>query len=548
MNKPVWVTASPLQPMPMAPADEVGPDVALLSEGFDDRNFADAPSLRQLSLSSRTVDAFAWRFVSESAKLVLQIAVQIILARLLPVEAFGLLAVASLVVNFGSRVSEIGTGPALIQRSTINSTHVRVAFSLSVVSGMLVTAGIWFGAPLTAAVFKADAATPVLRLIGLVFVVGSIGTTAEALMLRRMDYRRLLRVELVSYAFGYATVGISLAFLHYGVWALAWATVAQTLLKTIMLMVMSPHPVRPCLARAESKQLLNFGIGMTLGRLASFAAQNADYFVVGRWLGTTALGLYSRAYQLMCLPIYQFSSILNSVLFRAYSSIQTDSLRLRRGYLASVCLSSIIVFPALTTIAIVAPELMIGIFGAQWAATAPPLRILCVAGAFYCVYNLADSLVRAAGAVYEKFLYHSIYACCVLGGAFVGSRWGVSGVAAGVAWATAVGYLLMARLSLRLTGAEWRPFFAAQWPGVAVSFAVAVVGVPVAALMRVAELGPLEVLTGTFLSCGAAAVAVLFAAPSGWLTDSVREIIESAKKYAFEAVVNVRRRYRAETV
>ena len=80
------------------------------------------------------------------------------------------------------------------------------------------------------------------------------------------------------------------------------------------------------------------------------------------------------------------------------------------------------------------------------------------------------------------------------------------------------------------------------------SFAVAVVGVPVAAMLRVAQLGPLEVLTGTFLTCGAAAIAVLFAAPSGWLTDSVREIIESVRKYAFETVVNVRRRYRAETI
>ena len=138
---------------------------------------------------------------------------------------------------------------------------------------------------------------------------------------------------------------------------------------------------------------------------------------------------------------------------------------------------------------------MTGIFGTQWAATAPPLRILCVAGAFYCVYNLSDSLVRAAGAVYEKFLYHSIYAFCVLGGAFVGSRWGVSGVAAGVAWATAVGYLLMAHLSLRLIGAEWRPFFAAQWPGVAVSFAVPSSVCRVAAMLRAATFGPLQVLT-----------------------------------------------------
>jgi PST family polysaccharide transporter len=486
--------------------------------------------------------------MTESSKLVLQIAVQITLARLLPVEAFGLLAVASLVVNFGSRLSEIGTGPALIQRATITATHVRVAFSLSALCGTLVTAGIWFGAPLIAAVFKAEAATPVLRLIGLAFVIGSIGTTAEALMLRHMDYRRLLKVELMSYAFGYAAIGLSLAFLHYGVWALAWATVAQTILKTIMLVVMSPHPARPCLARTESKQLLNFGIGMTLGRLASFAAQNADYFVVGRWLGTTALGLYSRAYQLMSLPIYQFSSILNSVLFPAYSSIQTDSERLRRGYLASLCLSAIIVFPALTTIAIAAPEIMTGIFGQQWAASAPPLQILCVAGAFYCIYNLADSLVRATGAVYEKFLYHSMYALCVLGGAFVGSRWGVSGVAAGVAWATAVGYLLMAHLSLRLTGTGWRPFFQAQLPGVAVSCAAAGVGVPVAAMLRVAELGPLAVLAGTGTACGAAVMAVALVAPIGWLSASVREIIESVKKYVSETVVSVRRRYRPETI
>jgi len=499
-------------------------------------------------MSKRTVDAFAWRLLSESSKLVLQVGVQITLARLLPVDAFGVLAVASLVVNFGSRVSAIGTGPALIQRAEITGRHIRAAFVLSVACGAAVSVGIWPAAPRTAALFRVDRAAPSLRLIGMVFVIGSIATTAESLLFRRMDYRRLLWIDLLSYGCGYAIVGIGLALLHYGVWALAWATVAQTIFKTTMLLVLSPHPMRPCLGGAETRQLLNFGIGMTLGRLASFAAQNADYFVVARWLGTTALGFYSRAYQLMCLPIYQFSSILNTVLFPAYSSIQTDAERLRRGYLGSVCLSAIVVFPALTTMAIVAPELMTAVFGPQWAPSAPALQILCMAGMLYSIYNLADSLVRAAGAVYRKFLYHTIYALSVLAGAFVGRHWGIGGVAAAVTVATAVGYVLMSQLSLRLTRASWPAFFAAHLPGIAVSAAAAAIGLPVGAVVRSAGVAPLVALAAMTSACTLAALAALLAVPDAWLTPTVREVIGQVRKAASGMAAAARRRYRFGTV
>ena len=466
----------------------------------------------------------------------LQIAVQIVLARLLPVEAFGLLAIASMVVNLGSRIAEIGTGPALIQRPVITPTHIRVAWSLSVVGGALASTAIWFGAPLAASIFRADAVTPVLRLIGLVFLFGGIGTTAEALLQRRMDYRRLLRVELVSYGFGYAIVGVGLAIRYHNVWALAWATVTQSVVKSAMLLIMAPHPTRPSAARSETTDLLNFGIGMTLGRLASFAAQNADYFVVARSLGGAALGYYARAYQLMCMPIYQFSSILNTVLFSAYSSIQTDAERLRRGYLGSLCLSAIVVFPALTAMAIVAVELMTGVFGAQWQPAAVPLQILCAAGAFYCICNLADSLVRALGVVYVKFLYNTGYAAAVLAGAFIGARWDITGVAVGVLAATAMMYVLMGRLTVRLTDSSWRAFFAAQRPAVVVSAAVALVGVPATLALRSAQLAPLLVLGGSLAASGSAAVAAVFMIPRLWLSETVRDVLERARKHGLDSV------------
>ena len=100
---------------------------------------------------------------------------------------------------------------------------------------------------------------------------------------------------------------------------------------------------------------MNFGVGSSLSTLANYAAINGDYFVVGRWLGATALGLYSRAYQLMTLPMMQFTSVIASVLFPVYSMIQDEDARLRRAYLNSVSLSAIVVTPTLATLVVAAP-------------------------------------------------------------------------------------------------------------------------------------------------------------------------------------------------
>ena len=498
------------------------------------------------SLSRRTAGAFAWRFTSETSKLALQLSVQITLARLLPVEAFGLLAVAMLVINFGTRLYEIGTGPAIIQRLALTDVHIRVAFTLSLLSGTLFTLIVWLGAPAIASLFRAEPVTPVLRVIGLVFLIGSISTTAESLLQRRMDYRSLLTIEIVSYAVGYAAVGIGLALLHQGVWSLAWATLSQAALRSTMLLAKVRHPARLSLAGREVRDLMNFGIGMTLSRIASFSAQNADYFVVSRWLGTVALGLYSRAYQLMLLPIYQFSSIINVVLFPAYSSIQDDCARLRHGYLASITAASMVAFPAFTMLAIVAPELMTGVFGPQWSGAARPLQILCIAGAAYCIYSLADSLTRAKGALYVKFLYQSIYALCVFGGAMLARSRGISGVAVAVLGATVVAYLLMAHLSLRLTHTGWRPFLHAQLPAIAICSVVAAAGILVASLLRAAGAGALAVCVVTLMCASAVAVVAAFAFPSRYQNQSVVEGLVAVRSYGFEQLVALRCRCAAD--
>jgi O-antigen/teichoic acid export membrane protein len=482
-------------------------------------------------LFERTMGAFAWRFLSESSTFVLRLFVTITLARLLPVDAFGLLTLVMIVMNLAYRVSQIGMAPAIIQRKELTRTHVRVAFTVSILSGIVISAAIWASASTVAAIFRNDAVTPLLRFISLSFLFSSFSSTSAALLERRLNYRRLFLVELASYSIGYALVGIILAVSGGGVWALAWATVVESVLRAGLLFTASPHSVRPSFARAEARQLLNFGFGSSLSRLANYAALNGDYFVVGRWLGAVDLGFYSRAYQLISLPMYQFSSVISLVLFPVYSRMQDDTAALRRAYIASVFSSAIIVLPLLTMLVIAAPEVMAGVFGPQWTGAIAPLQILCLGGVFHSIYNLGDSLARAKGAVYLKFGCHAVYATCVIVGSIIGATYGINGVAIGVVAALSVIYLLLGKLSIHLAKSTWRAFFLAQLPGVVIAGAIAAFALPVTFLLRTIQSPHLVILAATVAVSLIGAITAALLVPSRWLSKSSLGAIDKIKLY-----------------
>ena len=485
-------------------------------------------------LYRRAVSAFTWRFVSESLRFVLQLTVMIILARLVRVDQFGLLALAMVATNLFIRISEVGIYYAVVQRKDLTDKHVRVAFTLSTLFGLFFMAVVYMTAPLAGALLRSDEVTPILRLMSMIFLFMNLGSIAMGLLQKKLDYRNLLIAELCSYVVGYALVSVALALLGYGVWALAWASVIQFLLRSALLLWLSPHPKRPSLALEEARQLLTFGVGSSLSTLANYAATNADYFVVGRWLGATALGLYSRAFQLMTLPMMQFTSVIASVLFPVYSMIQDEDARLRRAYLNSVSLSAIIVTPALVTLGVAAPEIMIGIFGAEWVSAAAPLTILCAGGYLNPAHTLSDSLARAKGAVYAKSRCHAIYAACVFAGSSMGARWGIVGVAVGVVVATIVMYLLMAQLTNRLVGASLKQYLLCQLPGAILGASVVAVALPITILLRSAQLPSLLILPVTLIAAPLPAVVAGALLPRDWFNavtyGALDKIMEPADK------------------
>jgi PST family polysaccharide transporter len=467
-------------------------------------------------LAERAMTALAWRFNAKWITLALRLVVLVALARLVSVEAFGLINQALIVVGLAALVSEIGMGPALIQRPQLTDAHIRVAFAVSLLCGLVLMAVLWSSAPLAAAAYGSPDLVPVLQLLSLTCFFSALGTTASSLLQRRLAFRRLFAVEFTSYLIGYGAVGVTLAACGYGVWALVWGPITETLVRAVLLYTACPHPVRPSLARTEAGQLFHFGAGMTLSRFANYAALSGDNFIVGRQLGTEALGLYGRAYQLMTLPMSEISEAVGTVLFPAFAEIQSEPERLRRASLAAVFLSALVVFPMLATLGIAAPELVVGVFGAQWEGTVLPLQVLCIGGVFRTIYSLGDSVARARGAVYAQSWRKAVYACCVVVGSLIGSSWGITGVAVAVVGALGITYILMAHLQLRLTGAGWRAFFWAQVPGLVLASAVTGLILPLTTLMRATELPQLAILALTLLSSLVAAISAGLLLPKRW--------------------------------
>jgi O-antigen/teichoic acid export membrane protein len=414
------------------------------------------------SLTDRTTRAVQWRFSGAAVGAVSQLAIGVLLARLLTPADFGLMALAFVVLGLARPLGDLGLGGAVVQRARLTDRHVRTAFTFSVLLGLAIAAVIALAAPLGAVVMRDPRVTPVLRVLSIGFPLQGTAVVAGALMRRELDFKRQFFIDTGSYVLGYGVVGVSLAVLGYGVWSLVWGGLLQTLLSSGAQLVAVRHSIRPLTSRRELADLLHFGIGTSVNGCVNYLALSGDNFVVGRWMGATSLGLYNRAYNLMNLPFTYATSVMSSVLFPAFAQVQGEPARLRRAYLLLTRLAAMVAAPAMGTMAIVAPHLVRSLYGPRWTGVVVPLQILSVAGYFRALYHLGGVVAQSVGWVYKELWRQAVYAAVVIGGALVGSRYGLAGVAAGVSVAILYMFVATGQLALRATGISWRLYLRVQ--------------------------------------------------------------------------------------
>jgi O-antigen/teichoic acid export membrane protein len=483
-------------------------------------------------LTNRALGGMLWTFSGTGVQAAVQIGVTAALGRLLTPAEFGVMGAAVVVIALSQIVSQIGVGPAIVQRKELDEQHIRTAFTISGGLGFVLGAILWLGAPALARFYRIPEVEPVFRAMALLFPIDGLNTVGESLLSRQLRFRLFVALDVCCYIVGYACIGVFLAWRGYGVWALVAANLSQVTLRTIAMYVATRHSVRPALDVRATKDLLSFGFGHSLAQVALVLSQQGDNMVVGRWLGSAALGIYGRAYSLMVMPATVFGKIVNRVLFPVMAHVQDERGRLAAAYERALAIVALISLPVSAGLWVVAPEFIPALLGPKWTAAVLPFRLFTCGLFFRMSSKITDVVVKAAGAVYTRALIQGIYAALVLVAALIGQRWGIGGVAVTVSVAMGINWLMMAGLGRSVTGLSWTRFVAAQAPGMVV--AVLVGGAVALAVhgSRRAHLGGFAVLVVAGVTAGLVALGLWRLRPQralgphgAWALSTVDELV-----------------------
>ena len=361
------------------------------------------------SLSARTAAGAGWMYLSAAFHAVGQVLYTVVMARLVSPRAFGLFAMAWLFHGFGSQLSQLGIGQALIQRPSLSHRDIRAGFTLSVALGTAFMVLFWFLAPLIATFFNERDVTPLVRALAAAFFLSSLCMTPAALLQREFRFRELALVSMTAFFIGYFIVGIGSAIAGAGVWSLVAAPMTAAVVFGALTYAKTRHPIKPIAEREALASIAGYGGQLSLINVMEFGSRNVDTFVVGRYATASLLGQYNRAFNLVVVSLSYLSGSLMQVLISGFSLVQTNVQRLRRGFVSSVAIAATLLFPIAAGIGVAAHELVLVGLGDRWLPAADVVPFLAGAGAFMMISQLygtlCESLARHGARIFLQFLY-----------------------------------------------------------------------------------------------------------------------------------------------
>lgn len=468
-----------------------------------------------MNIREQFIRSFGWQALNVFSQVVLQLIFISLLARLITEEAFGVMAIALVVVGFIEIFSQIGIGPALIQRKDLNQDHINGAFFISLILGISFTVGLYLLAPAIAAFYEHEPLVKVLRWIGLSFLISALAIVPKSLIIKEMDFKKLFFCSTTAMTIGNLGVGLTMAYAGYNLWAYVGALLSQNALMTITYWVFRPTKIGRRWDWQATRQMIRYGGGSTLFNMFNYAATKIDTLIVGkfgysdttdvaagRWKST---GIYDRSVYLMGLPITVLGKLSDSVMFSGLSLLQDDRPKLQRAFLSAIYHIGLLVIPGSIFMVFFADEITVLFLGEKYTEAVPIVQILFVSVAFRSLIKVGDSVVRALDRVYTGSVIKAIFFVLVGVGAYFGLEAGLKGVAWALVGAVIIQFFLMMGLSLTLTGLHFRQLIKKLTPGIIAALAVTVASFIAVALnqtledWRLARLVVAIVVNGGFL-------------------------------------------------
>lgn len=379
-------------------------------------------------LKRKSVRGAAFVAFGGASDFVLRFAAIAILARLLSPEDFGLVAMVTAVTAVLDGFRDLGLGMATVQNQAITRQQATNLFWVNAAGGVVFALALCSSSPLVATFYRDDRLVPLTLAMSLTFVWGGFSVQHEALMSRQLRQGRLAAIRLAASALSIAAA-VALALGGWGYWALVWREVGRSALVTGGVWLSCPWlPGRPRRG-AGVGTLIRFGRNLTVTNLLVAVIMNVDRLLIGRYFGTSPVGLYRQAQQLLMAPIDQLNAPIVAVAQPALSALQNDPARYRRYYEKIVFWVALATVPVGVFVAVYAHEITELVLGPAWREAATLIRIFGVAAAIRPAVGTSAIVLVTCGMSARYFWIAVAHSIVLVTALFMGIRWGAEGVA-----------------------------------------------------------------------------------------------------------------------
>lgn len=386
-------------------------------------------------LGTRAARGVMWTGGGQILRQLMQVGSTLVLVRLLVPDDFGVLGMAMFFVGIGQLLADFGIGSALIQTRSDDRVVLSTCFWLNLAVAATLAALMLGGSPFIGDFYHRPDLVPVVAVLSLNLLLAGLQVVPAALLYRDMRFSDLARAQVLGSLVG-GTAAIALAWAGAGVWAL----VAQPLVGSSVNLLICWRAGR-WLPRFEfswprAAPLARFSAALLATNLVGYGNRNVDGLLIGRFLGAVPLGQYSLAIQLMLYPLQQVSSVIVRVMFPALVHIKDDLPRLRAAYLKAIGFIAFITFPIMGGLFALADPFVLVVFGPNWTAVAPILKILAWVGMLQSIGTTMGTIYLITGNPGVALRVTLVASPVLIGGVTIGLYWGINGVAIGYAIAS----------------------------------------------------------------------------------------------------------------
>lgn len=319
-----------------------------------------------------------------------------VLARVLTPSQFGVFGIASLALAFLEILTETGVNIILIQAKKDIKEYIDSAWVVSIIRGVIISIVIIISSPFIASFFKTPEALGILLLISIVPLIKGFINPAEVKFRKELNF---------SYEFWFrsfiflvdSVVVVFFALITHSVYSLVFGLLAGAIVEVIVSFILIKPIPKLKFKSNYLKEIFHKGKWITAYGILNYFSENGDNIIVGRVLGSSALGIYQMAYKISILPISEVSDVISQVVFPVYTKIEGDIERLIKAYLRTIA----VIFVGALTIGMLVflfpTEIVRLILGPQWLSAAPVLKILAIYGILRTIAGPSSALFLSRG-------------------------------------------------------------------------------------------------------------------------------------------------------